>query len=430
VGVLGSGGKTTLLSLLARELSADGSRVLVTTSTKVYPFPGLPLLEDPLALPFAFRESRVLFLGQQIGANGKLAGPNPMNINMLREFADYILIEADGARRRPLKVHLPHDPVLPPGVDLAVMILGASAIGQPVSPELVHRLEHAPEHAPERWALREGKPLLAESAAKMALDRYREKAGVAPLRILVNQEDANPDGARELALEIRRRWTGPIIVGSTKPAEFKLLDSPGSRPALVMLAAGGSRRWPGDKRYALLGDRSVLDWSLDAWRNFALEDRILVLQLGDEKSAEKGRAAGFRPVVCEHAERGMSESLGAGIAAIGPDASGAMLALADMPALRPSTLRRLLAAAAETPDKVLRPRYNGRAGHPVYIPRERFDEITALTGDRGPRDVIDSWGPISLDLNDEGVVLDLDKPADADRLECLLMEDRKDDEAR
>ena len=156
---------------------------------------------------------------------------------------------------------------------------------------------------------------------------------------------------------------------------------------------------------------------------------MLVHRPGDDQSAVAALEAGFRPVACEHPARGLSESLRTGLAAINREASGLILALGDMPALSSGTLKRLLSAIDENPGRAHRPRFEGRPGHPVHIPRARFGEIAALSGDRGPRDVLESWHPIYLDLEDEGVVLDLDRPAEADRVECHLMEVRENDEA-
>ncbi len=428
VGVIGSGGKTSLIALLVRELRARGSKVLVTTSTQVYPFPDLPLVDDPARLPAAFENHGAVFLGRSLEEDGKLTGPDELDLGDLRELADVVLVEGDGARRRPLKVHRPHDPVLPPQVDLALMVLGASAIGEDAEERTVHRLHKAPA----RWDLRPGESIEAGAAARMAMDPegYRGKAGGAALRILVNQADANPEGARLLVKALGRQWPGPILFGSAQQGEIELAENGLARPALVMLAAGASSRWPGDKLHARLGERSVLEWSLEPWRNLPVEDRVLVHREGDRAARNLAREAGFRAVVCGNPEAGMSASIRAGLAALDSDCTGALLALGDMPAIGPSTLRRLLESVGDHPDGVLRPRHGDRPGHPVHLPRIRFEEIDALTGDRGPRDVLESWDPIYLDVDDEGVVLDLDKPAEAARLECLLMEVREDDEAR
>ena len=44
VSIYGAGGKSTLLHLLAEELSGSGRKVVVTTTTKVYQRPDLPLV--------------------------------------------------------------------------------------------------------------------------------------------------------------------------------------------------------------------------------------------------------------------------------------------------------------------------------------------------------------------------------------------------
>ncbi len=85
IALLGSGGKTTLLQALARELSTVFDRVLLSTSTKVYPVPGIPSVENREDLPAAFANSRAVFLGVQVGEEGKLAGHPAIGLPDLRQ---------------------------------------------------------------------------------------------------------------------------------------------------------------------------------------------------------------------------------------------------------------------------------------------------------------------------------------------------------
>ena len=59
--VMGSGGKTTLLRTLGEALAAEGRRVLLCATTKLYPFEGLPNLLDSTeeALAEAIRAARI-----------------------------------------------------------------------------------------------------------------------------------------------------------------------------------------------------------------------------------------------------------------------------------------------------------------------------------------------------------------------------------
>lgn len=112
VSVIGSGGKTTLLSTLARELPGP---VILCTTTHIFPFSEYPLIsgEDAGALKAALTRSRVVCLGQP-GKDGKLTAP-ALPFSLLLELAPWVLVEADGSKHLPLKAHASYEPVVPPG---------------------------------------------------------------------------------------------------------------------------------------------------------------------------------------------------------------------------------------------------------------------------------------------------------------------------
>lgn len=111
VSVIGSGGKTTLLSTLARELPGP---VILCTTTHIFPFSEYPLIsvEDAGALKAALTRSRVVCLGQP-GKDGKLTAP-ALPFSLLLELAPWVLVEADGSKHLPLKAHASYEPVVPP----------------------------------------------------------------------------------------------------------------------------------------------------------------------------------------------------------------------------------------------------------------------------------------------------------------------------
>lgn len=135
--VVGSGGKTSLLRALSREL--PGTLVLATT-TRILPFPGVPLVTSPdeEEIAAALRESRVVCVGTP-AERGKLAAPG-IGIGRLARLADHVLVEADGARHLPLKAHAPWEPVVPPCSGRTVLVVGASGLSERVR-DAVHRPE-------------------------------------------------------------------------------------------------------------------------------------------------------------------------------------------------------------------------------------------------------------------------------------------------
>lgn len=135
--VIGSGGKTTLLRTLSRELPGT---VILTTTTHILPFEGVPLLTAPTEdeVRAALTRSRVLCLGTP-APEGKLTAPS-LPFSLLEQLADYVLVEADGSRRLPLKAHAPHEPVIPKEAGCVLCVVGARGFDRPIR-EAVHHPE-------------------------------------------------------------------------------------------------------------------------------------------------------------------------------------------------------------------------------------------------------------------------------------------------
>ena len=184
--VIGSGGKTSLLAALARELPGT---VVLTTTTHILPFAGVPLVtsDDADNVRAALAGSRVVCVGSQAEKNGKLVTPE-LGMDVLAALADHILVEADGSRRLPLKAHAPWEPVIPACSARTVLVLGASGLDHPVR-EAVHR----PERFCELAGCTPDDPATPELVARVA--NAEALADVA----LVNQADVAPDASRELA---------------------------------------------------------------------------------------------------------------------------------------------------------------------------------------------------------------------------------------
>ena len=184
--VIGSGGKTSLLAALARELPGT---VVLTTTTHILPFADVPLVTSADAddVRAALAESRVVCVGSQAEKDGTLVTPS-LGIDALTSLADYVLVEADGARRLPLKAHAPWEPVIPVCSNRTILVLGASGLGHAVR-EQVHR----PEIFCELGVCAPDDPATPELVARAA--NAEALADVA----LVNQADVAADAARELA---------------------------------------------------------------------------------------------------------------------------------------------------------------------------------------------------------------------------------------
>ena len=136
--IIGGGGKSTLLRALAEELSRD-ARVIVATSTKMYVPDWCPVVlsASPDDVRAALSQTPIVCAGSIHMPTGKLAEPRAAFPDLAR-LADYVLVEADGAKKLPLKAHAEHEPVVPACAGRTVCMVGVDGIGLPVS-QMCHR---------------------------------------------------------------------------------------------------------------------------------------------------------------------------------------------------------------------------------------------------------------------------------------------------
>ena len=201
--VIGSGGKTTLLRTLGTELAEAGGRVLLCATTKIYPFPGLPCAHDRAELD-ALAPSPLLCAGAPL-EHGKLTALEVPMADLAARF-DYVLVEADGSARLPLKAHASHEPVIPPEANQTICVVGASGFGRSIS-EVAHR--------PDRYALLAG--VRADDAATPETEAAVLKAEALHDRAYINQAEtaSRMADARALAALL----DCPALAGSLQKGE-------------------------------------------------------------------------------------------------------------------------------------------------------------------------------------------------------------------
>jgi molybdenum cofactor cytidylyltransferase len=109
--------------------------------------------------------------------------------------------------------------------------------------------------------------------------------------------------------------------------------------------------------------------------------------------------------------RGMGDSIAAGVSARA-DSPGWLLLPADMPRVKPSTLQAV--AQALQGHAVAFAQHQGRRGHPVAFSPELYSELAALTGDEGARRLVARYPSFAVEVDDPGVLIDIDTSEDLD----------------
>ncbi len=208
----------------------------------------------------------------------------------------------------------------------------------------------------------------------------------------------------------------------TDPAQSILHDQRGmSGPQVVgiLLAAGRSRRFGADKRVAVLSDGTTLLGAALRALQTATDRVLVVLRLDDRDLAAQLTDGGVPWLACPDADLGMGHSLAAAARHLHPPVPHApgvvvpavLVALGDMPCIQPATYA-LLVQALRTGATLVRPTWQGQAGHPVGFGPALLSGLGALQGEHGARALVQAAGDTCtwIAVEDPGIVRDVDTP--------------------
>ena len=196
-----------------------------------------------------------------------------------------------------------------------------------------------------------------------------------------------------------------------------------ARPAVIVLAAGkGSRFADADHKLAQsLGAHSVLGTTL----RHAIASELPVVVVVTEALAELARrTVAARDVVVlpevgadGQTPLGMGYSIAMGVTARA-NAAGWVILPGDMPLVQPGSIAAVARQLNQHP--VVYAQHKGRRGHPVGFAAELYSELAMLSGDDGARRLVSRYPALGLELNDPGVLVDVDTEGDLDQLRQSL----------
>jgi molybdenum cofactor cytidylyltransferase len=166
----------------------------------------------------------------------------------------------------------------------------------------------------------------------------------------------------------------------------------------ILLAAGAGARFGGEKLLHPLPDGVAI--GAHAARNLIAAGLtvVAVVKPGDFPLYDLFEQEGCRVTFCPHAAR---------------NAGGWVIALGDMPRIRPDTIKRVVQALQEGA-AIAAPAYRGERGHPVGFGAQFLGELTQLSADSGARAILERHRQdIRLvDCDDPGVLYDVDRKVD------------------
>ncbi|MBE0626912.1 MAG: nucleotidyltransferase family protein [Burkholderiales bacterium] len=180
----------------------------------------------------------------------------------------------------------------------------------------------------------------------------------------------------------------------------------------ILLAAGASKRFGSDKLLHPLSGQTPVAVAALARLRAAIPHVIAVVRPGATALENLLSDAGATVILCANADDGMGASLATAVSASG-EVAGWVVALADMPYIRPETIVKIGASLAAGAN-IVAPAYRGKRGHPVGLSAQFRTQLQALRGDEGARELLRQNANVLtlIEVDDPGVCRDIDTPVD------------------
>lgn len=181
---------------------------------------------------------------------------------------------------------------------------------------------------------------------------------------------------------------------------------------MVLLAAGGSRRFGGPKLLARIERETLLRRAARVALGCRPAGCVVVLGAHARRLEPELRGLPVRVALNRYWSSGLSGSLRIGIDALPRAASAALVLLADQAAIGPADLALLMAAWQREPRAIVAARAGEVRGPPVVLPRAAFGALRRLRGDAGARKLLADRRRRVIEVEIPGAALDIDRPTD------------------
>jgi molybdenum cofactor cytidylyltransferase len=430
LALAGSGGKTTTLFQLARELNGKpdpskpttgGKPVILTATTHLH------IDQAKWADSHWIGGETADLADMEKNLHGVMLVTGPVNAdrttsltrNMLSRLRTIctqhslpLLIEADGSRQHPLKAPACHEPPIPDFVETVIVVAGLSGLGKPLTKEYVHR----PEIFARLSGLAPAETITPDALLRLLTHPHGGLKNI-PARarrlILLNQADTlelQSIGGK-LAQDLLATFDG-VIVGTLEPLHVQTFEC----TAGIILAAGEARRFGQLKQ--------VLDYHGQPFvrtvAKTALASGLSPVVVVTGAGAETVEAAvhDLPITITNNADWqiGQSSSIQAGLRSLPAQSGAAIFLLADQPQVMPTIIHTMIEEHTRTLAPILAPLVAGQRANPVLFDRLTFPDLMTLTGDMGGRAIFGKHQVAYFPWHDEALLFDVDTPEDFKRL--------------
>lgn len=398
IAFVGGGGKTSLLFALAH---ARPGRCILTTTTRifaaqmklaqeviVFTAEGAADTEKKIGVALASAGS-CLVVGTVEGEKAVGVPPELPEQWLTRPDVDFVLVEADGSRMRPIKAPAAHEPVIPTEATVVVPVVGIDALDGRFS-QVTHRPEVAEkllQYSVIGDRLSVGNVAQLMTHPQGGLKGVPEGARVVPF---INKVETAVQlhAARQIAQQILHSpRIDRVVIGAvqTDPPVRAVMQ----RVTAVILAAGQGKRMGQTKQLLPWGDTTVLGQTIHNVQQTAVHNCLIIT--GHEAKAVQtiAKVEGVETYHNSDYEAGeMLSSLQTAVRQLPENITAVLVMLADQPMVEPETIDLLLDAFWQGHSDLIAPVFEGKRGNPVLIGRPFFAELLALPPGDAPRTLL------------------------------------------
>ncbi|CEM61159.1 MAG: selenium cofactor biosynthesis protein YqeC [Treponema phagedenis] len=409
VSITGSGGKTTLLFTLARELKMHG-KVLLTSSTKlsadVKPDKNEFLFTDLKTYHKQkndIKKNSLVILSSSI-KNKKLYGINDNDLESIKEDFDYILIEADGSKQLPLKAWKENEPVILNGTTKTIGVIPIDIYDKEITESNIYESDAFKNEFNFKGSMTKEiyKNIIASPYG--IFKNFKGKKYLYFTKMDCVKEKNEVNKIQSVIKEFEDEFENiKFILGRLV---FDVLNA--NEISAIILASGFSKRFGDNKLKVNLHGKKLYEYVLDLVSKFDFKDKILITN--DEDIRNYGQKRGI--VVKENptAFLGKSESIKSGLTNL--NSKGYMFFVSDQPFISETTVKKLLREFNLNPHVIVHPVYGKKRGGPMIFPNKYKNDLLNLTADEGGVKLIKEDNHKAVLIKNKREAIDIDDEND------------------
>lgn len=422
IALVGGGGKTSLMFALANALPG---RRIISTTTRIFAAqmklaPEVVVFTAKSAEDAERKMSDALDRREICLVVGAVEGEKAMGVSpslpgqwLARPDVDFVLVEADGSRMRPIKAPAAHEPVIPPDATLVIPVVGIDALDGRF-PEVTHRPEVAAKLL--KWSVI-GEQLSVGDVARLIVHQQGGLKGVpegARVIPFINKVETAVQltAARQIAQQmLQEPRIDRVVIGAVKTSQP--IREVQTRITAVVLAAGQAKRMGQTKQLLPWGKTTVLGQTIHNLKQTAVHNICLVSGHEADKIEVLAAAEGIYTIRnAQYASTEMITSLQTAVRQLPPHVTAVLVILADQPMVQPAIIDQILAAYWQGQSDLIAPVYEGQRGNPVLIGRAYFKELLNLSPNDAPRTLLHRHPDklYLLPVESDTILRDLDNP--------------------